>query len=383
MKIKILFLLSILYSCTGNTQVKFKAVPVDSNYALISSMDSLSIVSGASKSGSTFTITGASNMASRVEYPRRISPAYFTETITVTPISFDGGRLSFGIGCNDIDHGSVIIVNDTGYVEIAKWSGISVHATSYFTFKSGINITAGIPYTIEINKRKGFLDFKLTHNGQSYSNSIFTFYDRAGSFMGNPSIIAEKGVVNVTLWNYKRPSTNPQFAVIGDSFIGDGDSLPAKKYVGLMEDSLGKENLYIGGKGGENTSSYIALRMNTELGWFQGQKTILIALGTNDLNFSTYVNNMNTIINAVKAKGCTPILVTITPRTSPDNSAFIAQANPWVKSSGYKYVDIHKAVTTAGAWKAGFTDDGTHPTDIGYQAIWEAIRNEIGTELKK
>lgn len=355
----------------------------DSVYTLVS-FDSLTTVSGATKTGSVFTITGATNMASRVEYPRRISPAYFTETITVTPISKSGGRLSFGIGSKDIDYGSVIIVDDTGFVKVAKWTGITLPGSTSFSFASGINITTGLPYTFEINVRKGYIDFTLNHNGQSYTNTFYSDYSTAGNFMGNPSIICENGVIDLTEWAYKRPTTNPQFAVFGDSFIGNGDSIPYKKYVGLMEDSLGKANIYISGKGGESTTSFISYgKMNTELGWFQGQKTVLIALGTNDLNFGTYVNNMNTIINAVKAKGCTPILVTITPRYDVSNASFIAQANPWVRNSGYRYVDIYNAVTTGGVWIAGYMADNVHPTDLGYAAMWNAIRNEIGTELKK
>ena len=381
MKFNFLFLL-LIYSCTAKAQIKFKAVQTDSVYTLVS-FDSLTTVSGATKTGSVFTITGTANMASRVEYPRGITPAYFTEVITVTPVSLASGRLSFGIGSKDVDYGSVIIVNDTGMVKVAKWAGTTLPATTSFTFNSGINITIGVPYTFEINKRKGFVDFTLKHNGQSYTNTFFSTYGTAGSFMGNPSVIAENGVIDLTDWNYKRPTTNPQFAVFGDSFIGDGDSVPYKKYVGLMEDSLGKANLYISGHGGENTTTFIANRMLTELNWFQGQKTVLIALGTNDLNFSTYVTNMNTIIKAVKAKGCTPILVTITPRYDVSNASFIAQANPWVRNSGYRYVDVYNAVTTGGAWKVGYKYDNVHPTDLGYAAIWEAIRNEIGTELKK
>lgn len=374
-----LFLILILYSFTCDGQIKFVDLPVDSNYSLISSMDSLSIVSGATKAGSVFTITGTSNVSSMVQYPRGITPAYFNEKVTFVPVSYSSSRISFGIGSSDLNYGSVIIINDTGLVKIAKWDGSSSYSTPSFTFASGITLTPGIPYTIEINKRKGYIDFALSHNGQTYTNTFFSYYNTAGSFMGKPSIIGEQGVVNVTNWKYSRPSTNPQFAVFGDSFIGDGDSLPYKKYVGLMEDSLGVKNLYISGHGGETTSSFIANRMNTEISWFQGQKTVLIALGTNDYTFSTYVTDMYTIINAVVAHGCTPILVTITPRYDVSNAAFIALANPWVRASGYRYVDIYNSVISGGVWISGYqSSDNIHPTNLGYAAMWVEIKKDIG-----
>lgn len=382
-KMRKLLLLCLLYSCSSDSQIKFVRAQSDSVYTLVS-FDSLVSVSGASKNDNVFTITGTSNVASRIEYPRGVTPAYFNEKVTFTPVSATSGRISFGIGSNDASYGSVIIINDTGLVKIAKWDGGSTYSTPSFTFASGINITTGIEYTVEINKRKGYIDFILKHNGKTYKNTFWSYYPMAGSFMGKPSVICEKGVIDVSDWYYGRPTTNPQFAVFGDSFIGDGDSLPYKKYVGLMEDSLGAKNLYISGHGGENTSGFISSRMNTELSWFQGQKTVLIALGTNDNNYSTYVTNMNIIINAVKAHGCTPILVTITPRSDFDNSSFIAQANTWVRSSGYRYVDIYNAVTTDGVWKDGYqSTDGVHPTDLGYSAMWQQIITDIGTELKK
>ena len=382
-KMNKLLLLLLLCSCGSDSQVRFVRSPSDSIYTLVP-FDSLTIVSGATFSGGVFTITGTSNVASRIEYPRGVTPAYLNEKVIFTPVSTSSGRISFGIGSNDNNYGSVIIINDTGLVKVAKWSGDSTYSTPSFTFASGIDITDGLEYTMQINKRKGYIDFILTHNGQAYKNTFWSFYSTAGSFMGKPSVICEKGVVDVDDWSYNRPTTNPQFAIFGDSFIGDGDSLPYKKYVGLIEDSLGAKNLYISGHGGESTTGFISSRMNTELNWLQGVKTVLIALGTNDNNYATYVTNMNTIINAIKAHGCTPILVTITPRSDISNAAFIAQANPWVRASGYKYVDIYNAVTTDGVWKTGYqATDNVHPTDLGYAAMWEEIKKDIGTELKK
>lgn len=379
---RILFISLLLISFSVSGQIKLVPVPVDTIYTLVK-IDSLVAGSGATVSSGVYTITSGTGVASRVQYPRGITPAYFNEKTTFIPVSASSGRISFGVGSADLDYGSIVIVNDTGLVSVAKWDGTNAYATPSFTYTSGIVITPGLEYSVEINKRKGFVDLVLKHNGQVFKTTFFSHYSLAGSFMGKPTMVCEKGVVDVTKWTYGRPTTDPQFAIFGDSFVGDGDSVPYKKYAKWIEDSLTMKNLYISGHGGESTTSFINSRMSTELSWFQGQKTVLVALGTNDYNFSTYRANMVRIINAIKAQGCTPILVTITPRSDVSNAAFIAEANPWVRGSGYRYVDVYNAVTTGGVWKAGYQADNVHPTALGYQAIWEAIRNEIGTELKK
>jgi lysophospholipase L1-like esterase len=98
----------------------------------------------------------------------------------------------------------------------------------------------------------------------------------------------------------------------------------------------------------------------------------VIALGTNNYDFSAYRRTLLQAIQLCRQNGQIPVLVTVTP--TPHNAAFRPLANEFVRSSGEKFVDICSAVTVPGderTWKEELVLDGVHPNVAGHRAIFE------------
>lgn len=101
-------------------------------------------------------------------------------------------------------------------------------------------------------------------------------------------------------------------------------------------------------------------------------------IGMNDKNdtdgepFSYWLKNTNEFISLCEANGIIPILSTIptTPhRTHNGKTA-------WVRSSGYRYIDVAAAVDPDddGQWLDGMLEtDNVHPTALGAQAIAQRV----------
>ena len=89
---------------------------------------------------------------------------------------------------------------------------------------------------------------------------------------------------------------------------------------------------------------------------------------------------MEYVINYSVSRGVMPILTTITPFNNDARKSVRNAVNNWVRTSGYLYVDICKAVTNTeqSSWKSGYVmSDNVHPTAIGHQAIFDTFCNEV------
>lgn len=177
--------------------------------------------------------------------------------------------------------------------------------------------------------------------------------------------------------------------IVGDSLV-DGDTMIGEdatthcgqkyKYACLIQSAIenGDKCFVIAGKGGDaysgNTNSYL----KDEIGSFM-PKYVILAFGANHNNLENFQTNLEDIISFLETLGVEPILVTITPVQNGAREAFQTAANTWIKSRPYRYVDINAAVTTDGVhWKDGYAlSDGTHPSRLGHQAIYEAFLREI------
>lgn len=110
-------------------------------------------------------------------------------------------------------------------------------------------------------------------------------------------------------------------------------------------------------------------------------KYVLWCLGMNNPDIdgvnSDWLNGFNTVILACKNKGIIPIFATI-PNTPKNNNSY---KNAYIKSSGYRYVDIAHYVgadTTNSNWYDGLLSlDKIHPTDKGAYIIAQNIITDL------
>lgn len=110
-------------------------------------------------------------------------------------------------------------------------------------------------------------------------------------------------------------------------------------------------------------------------------KYVLWCLGMNNPDIdgvnSDWLNGFNTVILACKNKGIIPIFATI-PNTPKNNNSY---KNAYIKSSGYRYVDIAHYVgadTANSNWYDGLlSSDKIHPTDKGAYIIAQNIITDL------
>ncbi|WP_028583089.1 SGNH/GDSL hydrolase family protein [Desulfogranum mediterraneum] len=137
------------------------------------------------------------------------------------------------------------------------------------------------------------------------------------------------------------------------------------------------------GQQGE-TTSYGSGRIDAPLAAHPGANFILILEGTNDLFFGMSLGatqfHLETMIAKSRNAGVTPVLATLTPDTRANGVTKDIQGtyNPMIRSVGANLgvavVDMYAAV--APNW-GGWTADGIHPNDGGYQVIAEAWKGVI------
>ena len=176
--------------------------------------------------------------------------------------------------------------------------------------------------------------------------------------------------------------------ILGDSIV-DGDTLigtdtltgcgQKNKYACLLQSAIGMNSFVIAGKGGDSMSQSSIPYLMKEVQLFVPGYCIL-AFGANHSTFDGFKTNMEIFCSWLVSIGVTPILETICP-ASGRSAELIAQMSNWVRNSGYRFVDLNKAVTVDGAglvWKDGYVNsDGVHPTPLGHRAIYDAFVKEL------
>lgn len=103
-------------------------------------------------------------------------------------------------------------------------------------------------------------------------------------------------------------------------------------------------------------------------------KYLVWLLGMNDSSLTAYTNAVNQVISLCTQKGIELILGTIPSVPTRNNET----KNDFVRSSGYRYIDVAKAVgaNSNGEWYNGTLDvDGVHPNTRGAELI--AMQNLV------
>jgi hypothetical protein len=155
--------------------------------------------------------------------------------------------------------------------------------------------------------------------------------------------------------------------IIGDSFVecGNTEVEASKSFAYMVREMIG-EKCNASGHGGATTAKIISrLSTDANIGRY---KYAFIQVGSNDsvlgVTVGQFKANMETIIAYIESKGATPVLTTIPIRADKNNTAFVDEANVWIRASGYKYVDEYTMLTSD-----KLVSDGIHPNETGNQLI--------------
>lgn len=263
------------------------------------------------------------------------------------------------------------------------------------------NETAEIPFRLHsggryragVVKEADSVVFFLQESEETAGNAriftrIFRNYEAYSQTLlwGKPFFTIETGDIHLIRSTITTRHDAPVLSIFGDSFV-EGNLLSFhgarrdSRWCALLAGRLGVEKVLIDGKGGERMSEAFFKRFKIENNWYR-TPYVIIALGTNNnSDFDEYTTWMEKTINHVKSNGQTPILVTVTPRKDYDFATTAARINAWVRNSGERYIDIHRAVTEDGnpaQWREGLVMyDGIHPTPAGYQAIFARVCQDL------
>lgn len=163
--------------------------------------------------------------------------------------------------------------------------------------------------------------------------------------------------------------------IIGDSFVecGNTEVEASKSFAYMVHEMIG-DKCNASGHGGATTAKVISrLRTDADIGLY---KYAFLQVGSNDsaqsVTLDKFKANMGTIIAFVESKGAIPILTTIPVRADVGNTAFIAEANQWIKETGHMYVDEYTMLTSD-----KLVSDGIHPNEEGNQLILLALMGLI------
>jgi lysophospholipase L1-like esterase len=327
-------------------------------------------------------ITGAGNSLSR--------KAYFNSEIALDEIDMNfkvvvdslnsAGEFRFGIGKNSGNAGTMVEFKGTDSTTEVLISRLNNNSPILvLQYPLPFKISVGESYNIRVGKRIRNLVIEVaSDDGEDhYLNDTLSYPDPFfGCLWGKPFIGCHSGKITVNYFNLETPlNKNARLAVWGDSFV-EGNSLEnvEDRYVSLIKDSIGYQNISIMGRGGE-TSNSISSRFWKESKWFENVKYGLIAIGVNDISFPAWKTNMIRYTDSLKKQNIIPIIATLSPRK--DRLSFINQTNNWIRNT-YEgaYIDISKAISfNDSVWFNGmFLIDTIHPSASGHLAIFERVK---------
>ena len=265
--------------------------------------------------------------------------------------------------------------NTTSLPAIAKESTLTVP------------IIANRQYLLELERqtiRNHILRITDTITGESQeilNDYVDTRLFSIGS--GHVGVMAFGGSFTINKIQYaSNEPTKPRIAFYGDSFVEAAtlilDGGVQLRYADLVKSKLGG-SAHINGRGGDKSDTLVN-KLSTDFTTERADYVVL-AIGTNDTVFDTWLTNIEKLIEAVEAKGSIPILMTLTKITSSDRTAFMTAVNNWIINSGYLYVDANLATTLNNDRQTQntslFKTDGVHPNVDGHEVIYRRFLLDV------
>jgi lysophospholipase L1-like esterase len=322
------------------------------------------------------TATGWSNYA---YYNSDLNEDKFSLACKVKDIG--GGYFEIGIGKRATLSGTAITLRyDESGSYLCFWGMTSYSSPTELTaFRQVIpTLNSGQEYLIKVTKDVNLVSVELIYDDGTtfeYETSELGFY-----FWGFPTIYCIEGQCEASSFNFSMPYNRaPKIIVFGDSFV-EGNSISDNKdmrYSALLAEDVGTDDVVLLGKGGETTTSVLP-RFYKQVEWYQGAKYAIIALGTNDYDFSVYKENILKMVLFLKKNNIIPVLVTVTNRQDTSNTDFQSVVNPYVRSLGEKYIDMSLAISEDGdetLWRDDFQkDDNVHPSITGHEYMYRRIK---------
>lgn len=339
--------------------------------------------------GLSFTTPGTSSFArydtnSAMNYGGAVAKFKVTDTAA-----------QFGIGWTPqgTEQGGYIEIDGTGnLLKAMQWVGTGNAPSDISAWGRSVSIPAlvsGHVYTLT-TRRRGFTnEIVLIDNVTQAVTTLTTqFYSSTfENFNGRPGFLHRTGSasgVTCLYFEHYAMFERPKIVVLGDS-NAYGAALDVSNFMRsrpiswqnawpyLLDAQRGRGDVLNASRPGEDSTG-LAGRLAIDLNLWSPD-FVVIAIGTNDPVQATWRTNVQTIINAVLARGATPVLCTFPPRA--DRQAFLTAANADIRSGyfgAYPYIDFAFALTSGNdsvTWNPAFSQsDGVHANILGHAAMF-------------
>ena len=324
-------------------------------------------------SGSDYTQNANGNVdvpADTVLYRDAVTDLLFQKLTWTFKVNTVG---AFAFGTRDgsgAANGYYVLVNPvdkTLKIYNSDWEGtLSIKRNLTIDF----DILAGETYYAEIIKT-GTLSTEFTLKCISAPGKTFSYTHNqlnnklrgwGGVAFGSAGGVFE--LVNMT--QRAQSEAECEVLLIGDSFLENASSELSSEYAYAykLREKLG-EKLIASGRGGTTTAS-LKNKYTTDFLAAKAKYTVL-QIGSNDslsLTVDTFKANLLELIGRVEENGSIPVLVTIPRRYDADNTTFITEANAWIKSLGYLYIDEYALLPAD-----RLLNDTIHPNAEGHDLI--------------
>ena len=324
-------------------------------------------------SGSDYTQNANGNVdvpADTVLYRDAVTDLLFQKLTWTFKVNTVG---AFAFGTRDgsgAANGYYVLVNPadkTLKIYDADWNGT---LTLRRNLTIDFDILAGETYYAEIIKT-GTLSTEFTLKCISAPGKTFSYTHNqlnnklrgwGGVAFGSAGGVFE--LVNMT--QRAQSEAECEILLIGDSFLENASSELESEYAYAykLREKLG-EKLIASGRGGATTTA-LKNKYTTDFLAAKAKYTVL-QIGSNDslsLTVDTFKMNLLELIGRVEENGSIPVLVTIPRRYDTDNTAFITEANAWIKSLGYWYIDEYALLPAD-----RLLSDTIHPNAEGHDLI--------------
>ena len=199
--------------------------------------------------------------------------------------------------------------------------------------------------------------------------------DRCGYF----NVIGFGGSENI-IRNYRKAymlqPKNPKVLFIGDSYI---NGYHPYRYATIIKHKL-KGNAWLEGISGGDSSDILTHFENRIMSIIK-PKYIFWAVGTNDIDYDTWLRNTQKFISDCEEIGSIPVLCTTTITNSQQHNTMAKLANAWIRSSEYKFADLNIITTTNFDGEnqnvSMFLSDGVHPTNETFSLMAKKIEADV------
>ena len=275
--------------------------------------------------------------------------AYESCYITITPTNCDFTRYTTSANTTTNAHGLTL----SQFIDVKIV--VKSHGVANITIQTADDGNGVYEYSLDVANWTGC-------SGDS-NNEVFTFAELVS------------GSLSDCVFSWSCSDFRKQLWAFGDSYFA---YLNTRWLYYLAQDGF-YNNILVNGQSGENSAKALIAFKNM-LDYFGKPKYILWCLGQNDgsdtttANYDNWLAKITEVINICKANDITPILCTI-PSVPKNNGRSHELKNAWIRSSGYRYVDMAAAV--GAKWNNGavtwypnmLASDNEHPDVEGGKAI--------------